>query len=942
MIPLANKTNTTKRKTPAKTTQQSATKSTKRKPKETAYTPIKETRFGDTIVDEIILLCIIVLSTVAALSQMTERMGAIGSLFRSLLQGLLGFGGLLLPLFIIAYCIWMLVSQERKWMVARGVGSFLFILVLSAGAYLFHPLSQQTGQGFLQKCGTFYKEGALSNGGLLGGLLGDGLLRMFDALGSIVILLALLIISIVMVTGKSFFGTVGVFAEHQKTKYQERKERMRYEMEQMYEEEQAQYEMEQRYEAERRQAIQEEKELRYRHRQKPAKENFNIELEESGYKQERPMIQETVFQRKKASITVKKREPIYDYVKDSEDIRQEDMIRENSQDFDAMIHEVHNIDAEPNPIQPNTIQQTQEPVFSDSTHEEKLDTEIYTDLEEDIPIFASTIEDTETITPSLETEPVPDDTISPVISKIDNTEKSEQSNITEAENLDIEEETNTLVQAVPEEEEKPYEFPPLSLLGQDPGANSGGNKAEMIETAKKLENTLKSFGVDAKVVQINKGPTVTRYEVSPSQGVKVSKIVNLADDIALNLAASGIRIEAPIPGKAAVGIEVPNRQTDSVYLRTVLESEAFQNHPSKLAFALGVDIAGNPVVTDIAKMPHLLIAGATGSGKSVCINTLITSILYKATPKEVKLLLVDPKVVELSVYNGIPHLLIPVVTDPKKASAALNWAVREMLQRYNSFAACGVRDMKGFNKQKEEQGEPEAKMSQIVIIIDELADLMMAASGEVEDAICRLAQMARAAGMHLIIATQRPSVDVITGVIKANIPSRMAFAVSSGIDSRTILDTVGAEKLLGKGDMLFYPSGQSKPARMQGAFVTDEEVESIVDFLRKNAKPTYTEEMVAEITTSAQSGNIDGGEVDEFYEQAVELIIEKKKASVSMLQRQFRIGYNRAARLMEDLEKRGMVGPEDGSKPRKVLITAAQWDELRGITTSTEEEDTEE
>ena len=377
---------------------------------------------------------------------------------------------------------------------------------------------------------------------------------------------------------------------------------------------------------------------------------------------------------------------------------------------------------------------------------------------------------------------------------------------------------------------------------------------------------------------------------------------------------------------------MPNKETKSVYLRTVLESDAFRKHPSKLAFALGEDITGNPIVTDIAKMPHLLIAGATGSGKSVCINTLITSILYKADPKEVKLLLVDPKVVELSVYNGIPHLLIPVVTDPKKASAALNWAVREMLERYNDFAACGVRDIKGFNAMKEEKGEPEAKMPQIVIIIDELADLMMAAPGEVEDSICRLAQMARAAGMHLIIATQRPSVDVITGVIKANIPSRLAFAVSSGIDSRTILDMVGAEKLLGKGDMLFYPSGQSKPSRIQGAFVTDKEVEQIVDFLRKSSRPGYTQEMVDQITAVAKTAGGPSEETDEFFEQAVDLILEKEKASVSMLQRQFRIGYNRAARLMDELERRGMVGPEEGSKPRKVLITRAQWEEMQSPT----------
>ncbi|MEA4816297.1 MAG: DNA translocase FtsK 4TM domain-containing protein [Lachnospiraceae bacterium] len=484
-----------------------------------------------------------------------------------------------------------------------------------------------------------------------------------------------------------------------------------------------------------------------------------------------------------------------------------------------------------------------------------------------------------------------------------------------------------LEESIKEEPKKEYQFPPINLLGKPPKISNRDSKSFILGNAKKLEETLKSFGVEAKVVQISKGPTVTRYELSPNQGVKVSKIVNLADDIALNLAASAIRIEAPIPGKAAVGIEIPNAEAQSVYLRKVLESDEFKNFPSKLAFAVGEDIAGNSIVTDIAKMPHLLIAGATGSGKSVCINTLILSILYKAKPDEVKLLLVDPKVVELSIYNGIPHLLIPVVTDPKKAAGALNWAVREMLQRYNTFAENNVRDIKGYNELKEELSEEE-RMSQIVIIIDELADLMMVAPSEVEDAICRLAQMARAAGIHLIIATQRPSVDVITGVIKANIPSRMAFAVSSSIDSRTILDSAGAEKLLGKGDMLFSPVGTNKPLRIQGAFVKDKEVESIVDFL-KNDNSEVSQELIDKITSNIKNMESDE-EADEFLDDAIRLVIEKEKASVSMLQRVFRIGYNRAARLMEDLEKRGVVGPEDGSKPRKVLITLSEYEELKG------------
>ena len=459
-----------------------------------------------------------------------------------------------------------------------------------------------------------------------------------------------------------------------------------------------------------------------------------------------------------------------------------------------------------------------------------------------------------------------------------------------------------------------YVFPSIQLLKKGEGSSQKTSSRASLSNAKKLEDTLLSFGVEAKVTQINKGPTVTRYELQPKQGVKVSKIVNLADDIALNLAASGIRIEAPIPGKAAVGIEVPNDTSEMVYLRDVIESDQFAAFPSKLAFALGKDIAGKPIVADIGKMPHILIAGATGSGKSVCINTLITSILYKASPKEVKLIMIDPKVVELNVYNGIPHLMIPVVTDPKKAAGALCWAVNEMTKRYQLFADNNVRDMKGYNNKVTDEN---LKMPSIIIIIDELADLMMTAAKEVEDAICRLAQMARAAGIHLVIATQRPSVDVITGVIKANIPSRLAFAVSSGIDSRTILDSNGAEKLLGKGDMLFCPIGESKPLRIQGAFVSDQEVEAIVEAVKMSGEVQYEETVMESI--HAPTIAIEGDGEDELLTQAIQLASGKEKLSISMLQMCFRIGFNRASRLMEMLEARGIVGPDEGSKPRKVL-----------------------
>ena len=484
---------------------------------------------------------------------------------------------------------------------------------------------------------------------------------------------------------------------------------------------------------------------------------------------------------------------------------------------------------------------------------------------------------------------------------------------------------------------KKYIFPPVSKLAKGQKGAGGDSARELKETAQKLQQTLQNFGVRVTVTDISQGPSVTRFEMQPEQGVKVSKIVGLSDDIKLNLAATDIRIEAPIPGKAAVGIEVPNKENMTVALRDLIESKEFKDFPSKLAFAVGKDIGGKVVVADIAKMPHMLIAGATGSGKSVCINTLIMSILYKAHPDDVKLIMVDPKVVELSVYNGIPHLLIPVVTDPKKASGALQWGVAEMTDRYQKFADFNVRDLKGYNKKVEamkDKGDENApaKMPQIVIIVDELADLMMVCPGEVEESICRLAQLARAAGIHLVIATQRPSVDVITGLIKANMPSRVAFSVSSGTDSRTILDMVGAEKLLGKGDMLFYPQGYTKPARVQGAFVSDKEVSDVVEFLKNQTlgNISYNSDIQEKITTmgsSAGASSGDGGERDQYFVEAARFIIEKDKASIGMLQRMFKIGFNRAARIMDQLCEAGVVGEEEGTKPRKVLMSQEQFEQ---------------
>ena len=901
--------------------------------KETTRMAAQPARFGDSILDEVILLLIIVASIIVFISLLTEKMGIIGGIISSFFKGLFGLGGFFLPICVIAYCIWMLTSEEKRYPLVRAFGAGLFLLTVAAFAQVLHPIQAAESLGFFKRCGVYYGAGAFTNGGLTGGLIGGGLDRALDTLGSVIVLLATGIISIVMATGKSFFHALGDANAHRKARRKVKNEKIKNKAERIRQQEELEAE---------RQA------KKAQRRRKMNREDFNIEVQENNG--ETPYVEETVFRKKPLILETKKREPIFDFVKENGAeiaVRREETAEDTPKEVheekaaetpsiketaammaEDVLKEVAEEQAKPQKAEPDSDDALFAEIFAEKPREESISIDILPEedmgrtvvprketpvVEEEIPI--AMMEEETSVAEEIaagkeeQADDAPEETVEPA-------KKQPAPAVSEA-------------KAEPVEEEKPYIYPPITLLGKDPQTGNGGNRSELFENARKLETTLKSFGVDAKVIQISKGPTVTRYELSPSQGVKVSKIVNLADDIALNLAASGIRIEAPIPGKAAVGIEVPNKETQSVYMRTLLESDAFKQHPSKLAFALGQDIAGNPVVTDIAKMPHLLIAGATGSGKSVCINTLITSILYKADPKEVKLLLVDPKVVELSVYNGIPHLLIPVVTDPKKAASALNWAVREMLQRYNDFATHGVRDIKGFNKMMEEKGDEKGKMPQIVIIIDELADLMMAAPGEVEDAICRLAQMARAAGMHLIIATQRPSVDVITGVIKANIPSRLAFAVSSGIDSRTILDMVGAEKLLGKGDMLFYPSGQSKPSRLQGAFVTDQEVEAIVDFLKKSSKPYYTQETIDQITAAGKVGGA-AEDSDEFFSQAVDLILEKEKASVSMLQRQFRIGYNRAARLMDDLERQGIVGPEEGSKPRKVLITKNEWEEMTG------------
>ncbi|WP_317854050.1 FtsK/SpoIIIE family DNA translocase [Chakrabartyella piscis] len=938
------KTGTTKKtgtaaKTAAKSTaKKTTTKKTATNAKTTSGTTSRvPERYGNSIVDEIIVILILVLSVVAIISLVTGKMGVFGTLCNGLLQGLFGFGGVLVPIGVLGFGVWYLMTSDRTYAFIRGFGGVLFVLCVSALIQVLHPVSSLQ-MSVLDVIPYYYSEGGWLNGGLLGGLLGDLLTGALDVLGSVILLIALMIIGFIMGTGKSAIHLIEAFFIHRKVRKKIHNEKVKSKAEQIRQREIVEEERQRKLEERKR-----ERNLNFVMKQKQEEMDEPTEIQyprtkRAEYAKKSLATIEEAIPKDPAKFNFQIDEPELELGWSRKAVPVESVVAEPVAEkvipFPKKNNRFEIVDEEP-----EATPEMNAPEMNIPEEDAVSDDFAYEDEYTDIPVMGASIAD------YAENE----------LNKLDAVEDNSLADLQDLERVEAQMTKPTppvvppaptavpVMKEIPKTEVKSvakevlYIYPPISLLGRDPQSGGNQSKAEMLENAKKLESTLKSFGVEAKVIQINKGPTVTRYELSPSQGVKVSKIVNLADDIALNLAASGIRIEAPIPGKAAVGIEVPNKETQSVYLRTVVESDTFKNHPSKVAFALGEDITGQPVVTDIAKMPHLLIAGATGSGKSVCINTLITSILYKADPKEVKLLLIDPKVVELSVYNGIPHLMIPVVTDPKKASAALNWAVREMLQRYNDFAAFGVRDMKGFNALKEREGDPDAKMAQIVIIIDELADLMMAASGEVEDAICRLAQMARAAGMHLIIATQRPSVDVITGVIKANIPSRMAFAVSSGIDSRTILDMVGAEKLMGKGDMLFSPAGQGKPERLQGAFVTDSEVEEIVSFLRKSGKPTYTEETIEEITAVAQAAAPSGEGEDELFEKAVEMVIEKEKGSASMLQRQFRIGFTRAGRLIDAMERHGIVGEDEGNnKPRRVRITMAQWYEMKNPSAESE------
>ena len=894
---------------------------------------------------EIILLIILAASLILIFSNLGMG-GTVGATISAAFFGVMGILAYLFPLLIFG-CAVFLVSNRRNPLAYKKALAVLLFCIFLCG------LIQLLTEGYMPSMtlADYYSVSSVyhTGGGVIGGAICISTTSAFGVAGGYVIIVLVLLISLILITQKSFFGfvfrvwdAICALARDGRDMYMEgqperdlRKELRVQERRQRREERQAQRIRELEEALAEDAAAEDENAVA-----KAEKGTANKTADTEANTKEKETVKETKAANK--GILRKKRSGFLEGTKltprenAAEDagapvpLQEADFeIHRAEPVYEESVYEESEMQEEQSPYteEQSLYAEDQPPVYTESTlsYEEPQNNyvaEQHRDYGAPQEIYP-------------EAEPEPDHAPQPAAAAEKAT--SQPAKNPKSSPKEIESGIQNIQKEITqknEEVKKEYHYPPLKLLKRGDGKSQGDSDEHLRKTAKKLQDTLHNFGVNVTVTNVSCGPTVTRYELQPEMGVKVSKIVNLADDIKLNLATPDIRIEAPIPGKAAVGIEVPNKENHAVMLRELLQSQEFQTAKSKLAFAVGKDIAGKPVVTDIAKMPHLLIAGATGSGKSVCINTLIVSILYKAAPEDVKLIMIDPKVVELSVYNGIPHLLIPVVTDPKKAAGALNWAVTEMMGRYNTFAEFGVRNLQEYNRKVDGMRIPEGeerpeRMPQIVIVVDELADLMMVAPGEVEDAICRLAQLARAAGIHLIIATQRPSVNVITGLIKANMPSRIAFSVSSGVDSRTILDMNGAEKLLGKGDMLFYPQGYQKPARLQGAFVSDEEVSAIVDFLAdKNPGTQYNTQIEQQVNTVGMSagGTSSGDERDVYFVDAGKFIIEKEKASIGMLQRMFKIGFNRAARIMDQLCDAGVVGPEEGTKPRKVLMSQEQFE----------------
>lgn len=895
----------------------------------------KKTEPESFLKDEVILLIVLAVSILLMLGCFKVG-GIFGEGVNFLMFGLFGIMSYVMPVFLFFGTAFFISNKGNTIAAIKLVACIL--LFVSVCTFFELILVHDIAEMKVSEC-FGYSQTEKTGGGLLGGLFARMFITVFGMIGAYVVDIILLIISMVLITEKSFFR--GLQHGGQKVYQTARNEADRH-----------------RERSRERRERQEAEENRRRMDKKVSGVSFDLDL--SNGKKPKPADEMEEITINGAPIAEQKLDGSYvDIFGDSGSPVKEPQISlpkavpvhkpEGSTAAKAEKTETANVITK----EPVNIPKTETVTVTSPKQSNLSTTETDSSEEWDIPILEQTLEELNNQASLTEVsfdeqppsqpqeEQKPAKAVSPKISEpskeeLENMELPKDDTVVSPYKSTIEVEEESEAQTVQPTQE--YEFPPLDLLKSGNGKEIGDSQEYLKATALKLQQTLQSFGVKAKVTNVSCGPAVTRYEIQPEQGVKVSKIVGLTDDIKLNLAAADIRIEAPIPGKAAVGIELPNKESSAVMLRDLLEDKSFQEHPSRIAFGVGKDIGGQNVVTDIAKMPHLLIAGSTGSGKSVCINTIIMSILYKARPDEVKLIMVDPKVVELSVYNGIPHLLIPVVTDPKKAAGALNWAVAEMDARYQKFAAVGVRGIEGYNEKVESiqdlEGEKPEKLPQIVIIVDELADLMMVASGDVEAAIVRLSQLARAAGIHLIIATQRPSVNVITGLIKANMPSRIAFAVSSSVDSRTILDMGGAEKLLGKGDMLFFPQGYQKPVRVQCAFVSDKEVSRVVEFISSRCQGNvYSSEIEEKIQSAGQSGagslggDSEGPDRDAKFEEAGKFIIEKDKASIGMLQRVFKIGFNRAARIMDQLADAGVVGEEEGTKPRKVLMSMEEFEQ---------------
>ena len=835
--------------------------------------------------------------------------GVVGNFFAKFMFGLFGITEYILPLYVFLTSAFLLSNGAKKTVVNRVLCVGLFIVAAAFIAQLAAGADHMTAK-LLYDMGAQEKKGG---GFIFGGLLVI-LYNLTGRPGAIIVIALLIIIGMIVVMNVSLIDFVKDRSVRFKNRYNA-----------LYEDDEDEEEIdpEAALEAKRRTKldnIKVEQEKAAVPAKKKKKKTKNKPVAGEEVHELKPLPHEDLFN---PNLTLQDAKDV------SEGYVDLSLLKKKKGGVTELRSAKADIPPVPDTPKEETVDFFDRPDYADgAAQEETMTTDQMWQEEESAQTGADT---------SFSEVPMPEADETPVTEaatrKRKKTKESEQEMLSERDQI-----AETIQENSEQQPIKEYKFPPLKLLKSGKGKGTKSNEASVRETAMKLKSTLENFGVNVTVTDYSCGPSVTRYELQPEQGVKVSKITNLADDIKLNLAAADIRIEAPIPGKPAVGIEVPNKESQPVFFRDLLESDAFQKFPSNIAFAGGKDISGQVVVADIAKMPHLLIAGATGSGKSVCINTLIMSILYKAKPDDVKLIMVDPKQVELSIYNGIPHMLIPVVTDPKKAAGALNWAVLEMTNRYQLFAQYNVRNLQGYNEKvkavtgSEEGNEDLKKLPQIVIIVDELADLMMVAHGEVEDAIVRLSQLARAAGIHLVIATQRPSVDVITGLIKANVPSRIAMTVSSGVDSRTILDMNGAEKLLGKGDMLFYPTGYPKPVRVQGAFLSDDEIADVVDFLKEESgEVTYDESISKEIASTKVGGS--GGsassaepEYDDYFVDAGKFIIGKDKASIGMLQRVYKIGFNRAARIMDQLSEAGVVGPEEGTKPRKVLMSMEEFE----------------